>query len=41
MKKIYSGIVLFIMLILTSNLAFATEYWEKENKKIGETKTIL
>lgn len=34
MKKIYSGIVLFIMLILTSNLAFATEYWEKENKKI-------
>ena len=34
MKKIYSGIILFIALILISNLAFATEYWEKENKKI-------
>lgn len=34
MKKIYSGIVLFITLILISNFVFATEYWEKENKKI-------
>lgn len=33
MKKIYSGIILFITLILISNFAFATEYWEKENKK--------
>lgn len=34
MKKIYSGIILFITLILISNLALATEYWEKENQKI-------
>lgn len=34
MKKIYSGIILFITLILISNFALATEYWEKENKKI-------
>lgn len=33
MKKIYSGIILFITLILISNFVFATEYWEKENKK--------
>lgn len=34
MKKIYSGIILFIVLILISNFVFATEYWEIENKKI-------
>lgn len=34
MKKIYSGIILFIVLILISNSVFATEYWEIENKKI-------
>lgn len=34
MKKIYSGIILFIVLMLMSNFVFATEYWEVENKKI-------
>ncbi len=34
MKKIYSGIILFIVLMLMSNFVFATEYWEVENKKV-------
>lgn len=34
MKKIYSGIILFIVLMLMSNFVFATEYWEIENKKV-------
>ena len=41
MKKIYSGIILFIVLILISNFVFATEYWEIENKKIISTIMIF
>lgn len=36
MKKIYTGIVSFIILILMANLAFATQNMEKENKKREE-----
>ena len=33
MKKIFSILIIFIILILMSNSVFASEYWEKENKK--------
>ena len=33
MKKVYSIVILFVILILVSNSVFATEYWDKENKK--------
>ena len=33
MKKIYSIGISFVILILISNSVFATEYWDKENKK--------
>ena len=36
MKKICSIVILFGILILISNSAFATENWRKENKKREE-----
>ena len=33
MKKVYSIVISFVILILFSNSVFATEYWDKENKK--------
>lgn len=33
MKKIYSIAISFVIFILFSNSVFATEYWDKENKK--------
>lgn len=33
MKKIYSMVILLGILMLFPKVAFATEYWEKENKK--------
>lgn len=33
MKKIYSIVISFVILMLFSNSVFATEYWDKENKK--------
>lgn len=33
MKKVYSIVILFVILMLFSNSVFATEYWDKENKK--------